>query len=95
MADTIKLQKTDKEIEAEKSAKGDTIDLRAKVSVFSADKDPHHKTGTEIKVHPKVAQNLIKNGFVTEKPGEAKDDKFKGDTVGPVQTSANQEDIEI
>jgi len=49
------------------------IDLREKTSVYSTNKDPHHVTGEEFKVHPKVAEKLIKKGLATaEKPKEAK-----------------------
>lgn len=79
MAEKAQVIKTDKEKAAEKTKQGDIINLRDKVTVYSADKDPHHKTGTAISVHPKQAQALYKRGFVTLEPAQSKDDKFKGE----------------
>jgi len=47
--------------------KGEVIDLKAKVTVYSTDKDKHHVTGEAMNVAPKVAEKLIKNGMATEK----------------------------
>lgn len=80
MADTIKLQKTEEEKKAEASPKGDVINLRDKVTVYSTDKDPHHKTGDPIVCHPKIAQDIVKRGLATEaKTSSSKKDKGSDD----------------
>lgn len=62
-----------------KKQEGTPIHLRDKVEVFSTEKDPHHKTGSAFKVHPKVAEVLVKRGMISMEPvkpakKEAKDD---------------------
>lgn len=42
------------------------IDLMQKVTVYATGIAPHHTEGDEITVHPKVAEQFIKNGFATE-----------------------------
>lgn len=54
-----------------KKQEGTPIHLREKVDVYSTDKDPYHKTGSTFKVHPKVAEILVKRGLISMEPGKA------------------------
>lgn len=60
------LTKNKVKAEAPEKKKGEVIDLQEKVVVYSTDKDPHHETGSAFKVHPKVAERLIKDKLATE-----------------------------
>lgn len=61
--------------EVKKKVEGEVVDLKEKTTVYSTDKDPHHETGEEMSVHPKVAEKLIKKGLATEKPVGKKAEK--------------------
>jgi len=48
----------------------EVVDLTKKVKVYSSKSNPHFDVeGTEMEVHPKVAEKIISNGLATkEKP---------------------------
>lgn len=49
------------------------IHLRDKVEVISTKNDPHHATGEKFKVHPVVAESLIKKGLAEAVGAKTKD----------------------
>lgn len=46
-------------------AKGKVIYLKEKVTVLSTEKDHYHKTGSEVTLHPNLAEKGIKEGVYT------------------------------
>lgn len=53
---------------SEKIKSGDVIDLTKRVTVYSTDKDKHHKTGDPMNVSQLVAEKLLANGMATKEP---------------------------
>lgn len=42
---------------------GKVIFLKEKVTVIATEKNPYHKTGSEVSLHPALAAKGIKDGF--------------------------------
>lgn len=43
------------------------LNLRDKRVVYATEKNPHHTTGSEINVHPRVAKALLDKGYAVVK----------------------------
>lgn len=63
--------------------KGSFSNLQEKVTVYSTDKDKAHSTGDPIRVHPKVADRIVKDGLATRTaPGKKEKEEDEEETGG-------------